>query len=532
MNPSANFQSEQLQAELCFYKSALDAHAIVAMTNPKGQITYVNDKFCEISGYAPDELLGADHRILNSGYHPKSFFREMYATIACGQIWQGEIRNRAKNGSFYWVFTTIVPMLDAQDRVTSYVAIRQDITARKRADEALVAAKEAAEAANRAKDEFLANVSHEIRTPLLAITGYAELLGDAEVMEQDRRSYADSVCRQSEHLLMLINDLLDASKIESGRMTLEAIPVSVAFVLDEVEAMMRPLAERKGIDIRVSRDSDIPPRIQTDPLRLRQVLINLVANAIKFTTAGSVHVHARSQSTPGGAIDMVFEVRDTGIGIAPDALSRLFKRFSQADSSTTRNFGGTGIGLYLSSGLAAMMNGQITVDSTPGVGSTFCLVMRDIVQLDEVAHVRSSDSQSPASAAKPLDGLHIVLAEDGPDSQVLLRLWLTKAGATVTVVENGRKACDVALRSPQIEECCDLLLMDLQMPVMDGLEATRTIRAGGRTVPILALTASATPADRTKALEAGCDEYIAKPVSKERLIAACARHARQSRRAA
>lgn len=532
MDSARPVQNDELLAELQFYKSALDAHAIVAITDSKGRITYVNEKFCEVSGYTRDELLGQDHRILNSGYHPKSFFRDMYATISRGRIWQGEIRNRAKNGRLYWVSTTIVPMLDRHGSVSAYVAIRQDITERMKVRKALVAAKEAAEAANRAKDEFLANVSHEIRTPLLAITGFAELLGDPEIAASDREKYVNAVRRQSEHLLMLINDLLDASKIDAGSMTLEAIAVPIASMLNEVDTMMRLSAERRGIAFSIDHDADIPSCIRADPLRLRQVLVNLVSNAIKFTNEGSVRLHARAQHNAAGAIDLAFEVHDTGIGMTPETVSRLFQRFSQADTSTTRNFGGTGIGLYLSNRLAEMMNGEITVASTPGAGSTFTLILHDVTVIEPAATPAPTSSDLSPAGKRPLEGLHIVLAEDGPDNQVLLRFWLTKAGATVTVVDDGQKACKAAGGLTPGERPPELILMDLQMPVMDGFEATQTIRASGLNVPILALTAGVTPAHRTRAAEVGFDGFIAKPITRAELIATCVRYALGSRSAA
>lgn len=519
---------EQLRAELNFYKSALDAHAIVAMTDRRGRITYANDRFCEISGYTRDELIGCDHRILNSRHHAKSFFVEMYAAISCGRVWRGDIRNRAKNGTFYWVDTTIVPMLDDKGRICAYVAIRQDITARKNAEQELLAAKEAAEAANRAKDEFLANISHEIRTPLTAILGFTDLLADPQLRADERREHVETIRRNGEHLLSLINNLLDMSKIEAQRMQVEMMLVPLERVVSDVMSMMRPSAEMRGIELSVMHDEQLPVFILTDPLRLRQVLINLLSNAIKFTQRGSVSLHVSASQGVNDTVDLCFQVRDTGIGIPPEKLSMLFKRFSQADSSTTRRFGGTGIGLYLSDRLARMLGGAIEVESTPGLGSIFTLHLSDVAsrEVEEPGRAAWVMPGRNESAPASLAGLHVLLAEDGPDNQRLFTHWLTRAGATVTTVCDGRAAADALLDTRAGRKPFHLVLMDMQMPVMDGYEATRVVRAAGISVPVLALTAHASGGDREKCLAAGCNGYLAKPVHRERFIENCAMHAR------
>lgn len=525
---------EQLRAELDFYKSALDAHAIVAMTDLRGRITYANDKFCEISGYSRAELMGRDHRIVNSGHHPKSFFVEMYATISRGRVWRGDIRNRAKNGAFYWVDTTIVPMFDDKGRIAAYVAIRQDITARKIAEQELLAAKEAAEAANRAKDEFLANISHEIRTPLAAILGFTDLLADPQLVPDQRRGHVESIGRNGEHLRSLINNLLDMSKIEAERMQVEMRLVPLERIVADVMSMMRPSAESKGIELSVTREGQFPTFILTDPLRLRQILINLLSNAVKFTGHGSVRLHVSVTRAINDSVDLSFQVCDTGIGIPPEKLSVLFKRFSQADSSTTRRFGGTGIGLYISARLARMLGGEIEVESTPGLGSTFSLRLTDVVSREVLDSTRADFATPGRNDLSPtsLAGLRVLLAEDGPDNQRLFTYWLTRAGATVTSVSDGRQAVDALLGSPPTGMPFDLVLMDMQMPVMDGYQATRAVRSAGLGIPILAITAHASGDDRRMCLDAGCNEYLAKPVDREHFLDACARFALPSRQVA
>lgn len=524
--------NSQLHTELAFYKSALDAHAIVAITDRSGRITYVNEKFCEISQYSRDELIGRDHRILNSGMHPKSFFTEMYAAIARGRTWRGEIRNRAKDGSLYWVDTTIVPMLDEHRNVISFVAIRQDITARKHAEQELVAAKEAAEAANRAKDEFLANISHEIRTPLAAILGFTEVLAEPDLTESERREHVARVRRNGEHLLSLISNLLDMSKIEADRMPVEAVPTNLQTIVCDVESMMRAIALAKGLALIVQSEAGVPQSIVSDPLRLRQILINLVSNAIKFTPRGEVRLLIGTDRSTTDQLKVWFEVSDTGIGIPPEKLKTLFKPFSQVDSSTTRRFGGTGIGLYISRRLATLLGGFIEVESVPNVGSTFTLRLNDVADVSSPGReARAATSERPEETAT-LRGLRILLAEDGEDNQRLFTHWLTRAGAEVTAVMNGQDACDALSATQPGQQTFHIVLMDMQMPVMDGYQATRALRDMGLRIPIIALTAHASPGDREKCLAAGCNEYLSKPVPRCRLIGMCAHNADSLRAAA
>ena len=515
--------AERSHHETGFQKFALDQHAIVAATDARGRITYVNDKFCEISKYSRDELVGQDHRIVNSGLHSKEFFKHMYATIAGGNVWHGEIRNRAKDESLYWVDTTIVPIkVEPTGKISGYVAIRADITALKRTQEHLQAAKEAAEAASQSKGEFLANMSHEIRTPMTAIIGYADLLAEADRPVEQRQEFVQTIRRNGEHLLTLINDLLDLSKVEAGKLQLEAIPCNLRQLVAETESCLCPRAQAKGIEFRVECEKHVPRVIESDPTRLRQVLLNLASNAIKFTESGIVRICI---SWCADSRILKFDVIDTGIGLSSDQQEAIFKPFAQADNSTTRKFGGTGLGLALSKRLVEMLGGQLSLTSERGKGSTFSFTVKD--RADDTRHQdrrvtvkrkRREDLSEARACGQRLRG-RLLVVEDGADNRRLVTIYLEGAGLTVECAEDGQKALDMVAAAEDRDEQYDLILMDMQMPIMDGYQATSQLRRRGfRKIPIIAFTAHALEGEREKCLDAGCDDYSTKPVNPEALI--------------
>lgn len=397
--------------------------------------------------------------------------------------------------------------------------------------QALREAMEQAAAASRAKSEFLAHMSHEIRTPLTAILGYAELLAEPADEHHDPAQVlpaARTIRNNAEHLLSVLNDILDVSKIEAGQLQIERVPVAPLRLLGEVFELMRPKATAKGLELRLVCDSEVPETITTDPLRLRQVLLNLVGNAIKFTETGEVAVHllfdARSRR-------LACRVVDTGIGMSPEACERIsrFEAFTQGDASMARRFGGTGLGLRISRALARKLGGDLTIASREGLGSTFTVTIStgDVtgVALHPVGEVGTA-APLPAARARPrtdgraLAGIDILLVEDGVDNQRLIRFHLERAGARVSVAVNGREALDAVTGG---DATPDLILMDMQMPVMDGYTATRALRTAGWRGPIVALTAHAMSGDRERCLEAGCDDYLSKPIDVPRLVASCDR---------
>ncbi|MFQ5491349.1 MAG: ATP-binding protein [Phycisphaerae bacterium] len=510
-------------------KFALDAHSIVAMTDARGRITYANDKFCQISQYSREELVGQDHRMINSGLHPQALFADLWSTIQDGRVWHGELRNQRKDGTYYWVDSTIVPFKNKSGIITQYVAIRTDITQRKEVEEALLGAKNAAESANQAKGQFLANMSHEIRTPMTAILGFADILAD-EIIDPGQVEAVSSVRRNGQHLLHVINDILDLSKIEDGKRSVTLEPCSVGQVLEDVCASLRPRAHAKGVDLLTEMSPDVPDLVETDSSCLRQILFNIIGNAVKFTAQGQVSIAVQYLEKKDGPV-VQFEVIDTGCGITADQAKKLFEPFVQADESMARNYGGTGLGLAISRQLARMLGGDIViVETPPGQGSHFRITVSGVAIEDSSPMPRvekTSGGRNPSVNGPVGDaGLpcRILLAEDGPDNQRLLSLILSRGGAEVTIVENGKQALEAVSKAQQLEEPFHILLMDMQMPVMDGYTSTRALRERGYTGPIIALTAHAMVGVRDKCVAAGCDDFATKPIDRRELFATIKRH--------
>ncbi len=390
-----------------------------------------------------------------------------------------------------------------------------------------------AQAASLAKTEFLANMSHEIRTPMTAILGFADTLlteGDIHQAPPKRIEAIQTIIRNGQHLLNLINGILDLSKIEAGKLELETVRCPVLRPISDVVALMQNRADARRIGLKVKVDGQIPETIQTDPTRLRQVLINLVGNAIKFTDTGHVALEVSMSDDDQSEQSIHFDITDTGIGIAPDKIPKLFNAFSQADSSTTRVFGGTGLGLAISKRLAEMLGGTISATSRPGSGSTFRVTvgagsLEGVPMLDpkdcKIEHA-PLPQQAGELAPDELCDCRLLLAEDGPDNQRLISFLLEKVGAEVIVAEDGQIAFDKATEAEEAGQPFDAILMDMQMPVLDGYAATEKLRSQGYAGPIIALTANAMDGDREKCLQAGCDAYASKPIDRTQLIAAIA----------
>ena len=751
--------------ELAHQKFALDQHSIVSITDVTGRIVYVNDKFMEISGYSREELLGASHRLINAGHHPQAFFEQLWSTISAGQVWHGEICNRARGGGLYWEQATIVPLLNTQGYPEQFIAIRTEITERKLMEAALQAAesrlrhitnavpgvlfqclvppdggvprytfvsqrlkdlrgiepaalladgslsakqlfdedrerctrsalraaqqrsswsddfrirlpdggvrwlrgesrpepdlapdgsvvysglwqdvtplkaaharlhditasipvavfqilhpadgparivfcsaalqricglsaeaamadadammarvhpddrermrqsfaesarclqawsldyrlvhqdsgavvwvhgeartqatpeggiewngyladvtqarevseelhraKDEAESASRAKSDFLANMSHEIRTPMNGIIGMTELVLDG-TLDAQQREHLDIVRSSADSLLRVINDILDFSKIEAGKLLIEHIPFALEPLAQDVLKTLAVRAADKRLTLRCELAPQLPARLLGDPGRLRQVLINLLGNAVKFTEQGSVVLHIR----PGPDGMVTFTIADTGIGIPPDKLDAIFEAFSQEDSSITRRYGGTGLGLAITSRLVDAMQGRIWVDSLPGQGSQFHVALPLIAEgLEELPPSATCDSVTTVTEAVPSSAaLKVLLVEDHPVNQRLAIQLLERWGHAVTLADNGEQALALLAR-----ERYDLVLMDMMMPVLDGLETTRRYRASerGPRTPIVAMTAKAMQGDRDSCLAAGMDDYLSKPL--------------------
>jgi CheY-like chemotaxis protein len=405
----------------------------------------------------------------------------------------------------------------------------RDITDRKKFENDIMRAKEVAESASISKSEFLANMSHEIRTPMTAILGFTDLFLDESNFqsEPEQRAHAiRTIQRNGEHLLAIIDDILDLSKIESGKLDVEMLAFSPVAIIEDVISLMSVRAVAKGIGLEPIFETQMPRTILTDSTRLRQIILNLVSNAIKFTEEGVVSVKVRL--TQEGEPTLAIEVVDSGIGMTDAQQRRLFQPFTQADTSMTRRFGGTGLGLTICRRLAEMMGGKVELmGTTPGVGSRFLATVKtgSLVGIDMydpttscLLELRKKKTANSEENGKKLQDCRILFAEDGPDNQRLIAFILKKAGAIVTVVENGKLAMDAALAAQSGPQPFHAILMDMQMPVLDGYKATALLREKDYRGPIIALTAHAMESDRTKCINAGCDDYSTKPIDRDKLI--------------
>ncbi|MBS1130398.1 MAG: sensor hybrid histidine kinase [Proteobacteria bacterium] len=630
-------ESEHGLRELANQKFALDQHAIVSITDTAGIITYANDRFCAISGYAREELIGQNHRIVNSGIHPPELFRDMWHTIVLGKVWHGEVCNRARDGHLYWVNATVVPLLDAKGEPERYIAIRTeitdrkrmeaqlseqlhlveelieniplpiylkdssgryirlnrafeqffqvrreafigrtlhdllpaedarqhaemdadlfaakgtqtyeatvhsrdgiahetiyrkavltrrdgsvsgllgiivDITDRKRAEIEVLRAKEAAEAANRAKSDFLANMSHEIRTPMNGVIGMTDLALET-ALTAEQREYLNIAKSSAESLLTVINDILDFSKIEAGKLQVEDIPFDLHRLIADTLKPLALRAHEKNIEILSDVVHDVPRFVKGDPSRIRQVLVNLVGNAIKFTEQGEIALQADLMQLQNGHAVIHFAVRDTGIGISADKQVLIFDAFAQEDSSTTRKYGGTGLGLSICRRLVELMGGTLWLHSEPGKGSTFHFSVQ----------LQISENAIPL-VIHPVDvtGRHMLIVDDNATNRRILRGMLATLHVTCLEADSGKTA--LALMREQGSQF-DCILLDAQMPEMDGYELARHLHAEHPALPpMLMLSSGALRGDALRCQEAGIAGFFAKPISSDELLAALGR---------
>ncbi|MEY4751328.1 MAG: hypothetical protein RIQ60_3542 [Pseudomonadota bacterium] len=624
----------------------IHTHTIVSVTDAEGRIIEVNDSFCRLSGYAREDLLGRTHHVFSSGVHAPQFWAAMWQDIAAGRPWRGEICNRARDGSLYWVDSIIAPVLDEDGRPQKYVSIRldvtaarlaeqrlrsseafldragriagvggweldtasrrlqwsaqtlrihelepgaepgldaalthypegarqtleaavadgiahgtawdlelpfvtargrslwvrsvgtaefeqgrpvrlvgalQDITERKRYEQSLREATEQAERANLAKSEFLANMSHEIRTPMNAVIGLSYLLGRSE-LDTEQSLLLSRITLASKALLALINDVLDLSKIEAGELLLDHTPFDLHTLLKDLVEMMSAQADAKAIELRLDVAADLPTPLCGDPNRLAQILTNLLANAVKFTERGSVTLQVGCLSADEATVRLRFVVRDSGIGITPEVMARLFVPFAQADTSITRRYGGTGLGLSIVKRLVTLMGGEVGVSSTLGEGSEFAVELA--LARATAADLAEREQLGEAMVEQSLAGVRVLVVDDSDINQDVSRRVLELQGASVVLADNGQQALERLRADPA---AFDIVLMDVQMPVLDGHDATRLIRLlpGLGRLPVIALTAGALSSERQRALDAGMDDFVIKPFDTPALVACILRH--------
>lgn len=520
------------------------------MLDRHGAVTTWNAGCAHLLQYTEEEIIGKPHSIFHTEEYVQMGWSKasLDKALAEGRF-EDEGPRKRKDGTEFIANVIIAPIYNDQAQHIGFSKIVRDITAwreldseRDRAAREIRQAMQAlehqtdqlqrrnleldqaranADAANKAKSEFLAHMSHELRTPLTAIIGFAELLNEETADAAQRLDFVQTIRRSGEHLVAVINDILDLSKIEAGRMTIEMLPFSPQAIVTDIGSLMQPKAQAKGLGFSIQVSPSLPALVRSDPTRLRQIILNLVSNAIKFTDSGKVSVDVECEPLPGAGptrMSLTICVTDSGIGLDAEAISRLFQPFTQADSSMNRRFGGTGLGLTISRTFARLLGGDIEVRSEAGKGSVFSVR----VVVDLVPTTAETTAPAAGNAAVTRLAARILLAEDGPDNQRLISMFLSKAGAEFKVVGDGQQALDALDLAERRGEPFDLLLLDMQMPVIDGYQTARAIRLRQSTIPVVALTAHTMPEDRVKCLEAGCSHYLSKPIARDALLKMCA----------
>ena len=483
--------------------------AVVVITDSHGTIEYVNPRFTKLTGYSIDETKGQNPHILQSGLTPKSVYTDLWKTILSGTIWRGEWQNKKKNGELFWESVVISAILNSKGVITNFVAVKEDITEQKKMLEELVAAKEKAEESDRLKSAFLANISHEIRTPMNGILGFSELLKEPHLSGEEMAEFIDLIQKSGHRMLNLINDLIDISRIDAEETKVEISETPLNELLQEMIAFFKPNALSKGLRLTYTAGlSDSESLIETDSGKLTQILTNLINNALKFTIKGGVDFGYRKK---GNMLE--FYVIDSGIGIPAEMQDKVFDRFHQVDNSLTRGYEGAGLGLSISNSFVKLLGGKMLVESTDGAGATFSFTLPynpvNILESSALQHENSG-----LCTQYSVRSFCILIAEDDPMSTLLLKRNFKDENFCIYCAENGWEAVELVRHHPEI----NLVLMDIKMPVMNGYEATRLIKHERPDLPVIAQSAFTSKEDRDKAREAGCDDFITKPISKSELL--------------
>ncbi|MEP0154001.1 ATP-binding protein [Pseudophaeobacter sp.] len=502
---------------------ARHANDSVLLIDENNKVKWVNEAFTRLTGYGFDEILDREPGdLLNHPDTDPDALDQILEGRRTAQPFRMEILNRHKDGRDIWLETNQVPIRGEQGGEMSYIAIERDITAAKQNAQQLEEARQAAEEGSRAKSDFLATMSHEIRTPMNGVIGMAQLLEETD-LDTDQKLYANTILSSAKTLLALINDILDLSKLDAGQISINPCDFDLHQCIDETIRLLRTQAEAKGLTLDVERDADLPRYLNGDDHRLRQILNNLVGNAIKFTEQGRVKVTVEAEPTSGGGVLLNCSIIDTGIGIPKEMLTGIFERFSQADAAISRRFGGSGLGLAISRRLAEAMDGRITVTSEIGTGSCFTLALP--FGLASAADITVAPVPERTGDTDGLSGLRVLVAEDNRVNRLLIQKFLKQTDLELEFAHDGAEAVD---KVKSFEP--DIILMDVSMPVMDGLEATRIIRSWGQPQPaIIALTANAFDTDREVCLAAGMNEFVTKPISRTQLLEVLASFAQAHR---
>ena len=477
-------ERKESQIKLDEYLSIIDKNVISSSTDMNGNIVNVSQAFCEISGYKKEELIGENHRILRDPDTHKALYEDLWKTILAGKIWEGEIKNRRKDGGFYWVKSTIVPEYNKEKKLTGYSSVRHDITPQK------------------AKEEFMANMSHELRTPLNAIIGFSRIL-DTKLQESEFKKLSTQINQSSHALLKLVNDILDLSKIKDSNFSIKPYEFHAYNEIVNLSSQIEGLTSAKILHLHTHIGESLQGMFFGDWDRISQIILNLISNAIKFTPEdGTIEFKIDFEDS-----FLVFEITDNGIGMNQEVQNRIFRPFEQADGSTTRKYGGTGLGLCIAQSLVELMEGAIRLESQEGVGTTFSVR----VALEKISDQELKQLEADTLEILPLH-LHVLVAEDNKTNQMLIKMILEDFGVTCDIANDGVEAVQMYNHQKH-----SLILMDENMPNMNGLEAMKKIKQKYSNALVIALTANAMHSDRERFLSLGMDAYVAKPIDTDEL---------------
>ena len=481
----------------------------IALTDLNGIITYANPGYSYTSGYSNKELIGQSTSIHKSDETPKEVYEDLWHTITKGEIWKGEITNKKKNGERYVEQVIISPVFDKNHKLLQFIKASRDITKELKIKEELIKAKENAEESDHLKSAFLANMSHEIRTPMNGILGFTSLLQDSSITGKEKDEFINIIKQSGDRLLNTVNDLIDISIIEAGQIKISKTELNITKQIESLHSFFKLEAEQKGIQLEFLTKSENKDLVmETDKAKFASILTNLIKNAIKFSKEGTIQIECECLAGKNKGL-VKFSVKDQGIGISHDKLDRIFNRFEQEDNTNSKGYDGSGIGLSIAKAYVEALGGQIWVESEKSKGSNFQFTLPLNSQTQSTLHTEEQDDKQPAK-----NGVKILIAEDEVEISKYLSIILKDISSEIILAKNGAEALEIFITQGDI----DLILMDINMPVMDGYEATRRIREIDSNIAIIAQTAYALSNDKEKMLSSGFDEYIAKPINRNRLI--------------